>query len=67
MRVEERYRTVVERRPEDLAVMDDRGRRLSHRELWEAAGEVSAMLETEGVSSGDVVLVFLPNWIDWMV
>ncbi len=67
MRLEERYRAIVDRRPDDLAVVDERGRRLSHAELWRASGDVAAMLEADGVGPGDVVLVFLPNWSEWMV
>lgn len=67
MRLEERYRSAVERRPSGLAVADDRGRRLSHRELWDASTAVAEMLEAEGVGPGDVVLVLLPNRTDWMV
>lgn len=67
MRLEQRYREFVERRPAGLAVADERGRKLSHRELWDASTTVAQMLEAEGVGQGDVVLVFLPNLTDWMV
>ncbi len=67
VRLQERYAAHVERRPDALAVVDDRARRLSNRELWAAAGETAEMLAADGLGPGDVILLFLPNRVDWMV
>jgi cyclohexanecarboxylate-CoA ligase len=63
----ERYARAVERRPDALAAVDERGRRLTHRALWDEAGRVADLLGDGGVRPRDVVLCFLPNWTDWMV
>lgn len=63
----ERYARVVEHRPDALAAVDERGRRLTHRHLWDEAGRVAELLRDAGVRPRNVVLCFLPNWTDWMV
>lgn len=56
-----RFRRFVEARPDALAVVDDRGRRLSRERLWREAGRLGAELGGQGIGPGDVVLVFMPN------
>lgn len=53
--------------PSMPAVVDDRGVALTRRELWDRAGEQSGVLESAGVSAGDVVLVSLANSAQWQV
>ena len=66
-RLQDRYARIVERRPEALAVIDDRGRRLSHRELWQGAADMATRLAALGAGPGEVVLIVLPNWAEWQV
>ena len=63
----ERYERMVRNEPGALAVLDDRGRHLDRAALWRAAGHLGAALAENGVGEGDVVLIFMPNRIDWQV
>ncbi len=66
-RLQERYAGIVEARPDDPAVIDNRGRRFTHRELWRAAGVVAQQMASRGVEAGDLVIIFMPNWAEWQV
>ena len=63
----ERFRRLVRERPAALAVLDDRGRRLGREPLWREAGRLAAELAERGIGAGDVVLVFMPNRVEWPV
>lgn len=63
----QRYADAVTLRPDGLAVVDDRGVRLTHRELWAAGGRLAAELGRGGVAARHVVLVDLPNRVEWQV
>ena len=65
--LQDRYETIVSSRGENLAVVDNRGRRLTHNELWVASGNLADVLANQGVCKGEVVIVFLPNWVEWQV
>lgn len=56
----------LEHDPHALAVCDDRGHSLTRAELWEQAGIVEQELAAHGLGEGDVVIVCMPNWIEWM-
>lgn len=66
-KLQDRYRRLAASRPDDLAVADSRGRRMSHLQLTSAANEFGEQLQQSGVGPGDVVLVQLPNWVEWQV
>ncbi len=63
----DRYGATVTARPDQPALIDDRGRRYSHAELWAAAGSLAEELAARGIEPGDVVIIVLPNWADWHV
>ncbi len=63
----ERYREAARGRGGRLAVADNRGGRLSHDELWAAAGELLPTLERTGLVPGQVALIFLPNRVEWQI
>lgn len=67
VRLEARYEQSVLARPDALAVADSAGRELTHAELWARAGELAGMLGQQGVSSGDTVVMFLPNRVEWQI
>jgi acyl-CoA synthetase (AMP-forming)/AMP-acid ligase II len=67
VRLVERYGGTVQARPNDLAVLDDRGNRLTHGALWEAAGELATAFGSRGICAGDIVIICLPNWIEWQI
>src|SRR5439155_5469627 len=66
-RLERRFEAHVHARPDALAVADNRGRRLTRDELWQAARRRADELARHGVGLSDVVLIDLPNWAEWQV
>ena len=66
-RLQDRYASIVSERSDDLAVADNRGRRLTHCELWSASGTLAEGLAKQGVRPGAVVILFLPNWVEWQL
>lgn len=66
-RLEQRYRNSVLQRPDALAVADCGGSELSHNDLWQRSGELSDELARQGISAGAIVMLFLPNTVDWQV
>lgn len=66
-RLQDRYAKVVETRPEALAVVDDRGRRYTHAELWERSRALATGLAAHGLRARDVALIFMPNWAEWPI
>jgi acyl-CoA synthetase (AMP-forming)/AMP-acid ligase II len=63
----DRYARLAAARPEGLAVVDNRGHRLTHADLDARASVLAAELRDHGVAAGDVVLIYLPNWAVWQV
>ncbi len=63
----DRYATVAARSPQGLAVVDDRGATLTHAALRDAAERMAADLAGAGVAPGDLVLVVMPNRVEWQV
>lgn len=66
-RLEERYRQVSASRAGELAVTDSHGRELTHTELWQRSDELAGELAAQGVSKGDVILLILPNRVEWQI
>lgn len=66
-RLEQRYEQHVLARPGSLAVADTAGRQLTHAELWQRAGELANVLAESGISAGDILLLFLPNRVEWQI
>ena len=63
----ERFERFVRERPAAAAVVDDRGSRLDRAQLWREAGRLGAELAERRIGAGDVVLVFMPNRVEWLV
>jgi len=66
-RLHDRYERIISGRSQDLAVVDSRGRSLTHGELWNSSGILADVLTKQGVRKGDVVIIFLPNLVEWQV
>lgn len=62
-----RYETTVRRNPDGLAVLDDRGSRRTHARLWADSGALADELGRYGVAARSVVLMHLPNVVEWQV
>lgn len=54
-------------RPDDRAVIAEGGAHVTYAELWDRAARVAGFLAAEGIGTGDVVSVQLPNRIDTAV
>lgn len=54
------------RDPHSVAVLDDRGNALTRQELWDLASEIQGEMESHGLATGDIVVVCMPNWTEWM-
>ncbi|MGI9286284.1 MAG: AMP-binding protein [Pseudomonadales bacterium] len=66
-RLEARYERTVIDRPHDLAVIDNRGRKLTHQQLWQQADNLATRLSRHGIEAGERVLVYVPNWAEWQI
>ena len=62
-----RFEGFVRDSPSALAVLDDRGARLGREELWREAGRLVTELSEQGIGAGDIVLIFMPNRVEWLV
>ena len=67
VRLIERYSATVKDCPDGLAVLDDRGQRLTHAELWAQAGELAKRFGDYGLSASDRVLIFMENRVEWQL
>lgn len=66
-RLVDRVAGFVAERPHALSVADDRGSALTRSELWVEAGSVADELAHHGLAPGQIVLVCLPNRVEWQV
>ncbi|MGI9334578.1 MAG: class I adenylate-forming enzyme family protein [Gammaproteobacteria bacterium] len=66
-RLQDRYARVVEARADELAVVDDRGRRYTHAQLWQRSQSLADGLAAHGLRARDVALIFMPNWAEWSI
>ncbi|MEZ5220295.1 MAG: AMP-binding protein [Ilumatobacteraceae bacterium] len=62
-----RYSRHAASHPTHLAVADDRGVELTHAGLADAAARLAGRLTDAGVTSGDLILVIMPNRAEWQV
>lgn len=63
----DRFGRLVSADPAHRAVVDDSDTALTRAELWARAGDLATSLQEHGVRRGDVVIVYLPNSVDWQV
>src|SRR5262245_19949039 len=61
----EMLRSAVEEMPNNEALVELGGRRLSYQQFWDEAARVAGGLKKLGVERGDRVAVRLPNGVDW--
>ncbi|WP_241384168.1 alpha/beta fold hydrolase [Rhodococcus sp. CH91] len=52
--------------PHAVAVCDDRGHSLTRADLWELAGDIEREFVAHGLNAGDLVILCMPNWTEWM-
>ncbi len=63
----EALRGTVDRCPDDEAVVELGGERLTYRQLWDRAARVAGGLRAAGVARGDRVALRLGNGADWVL
>ena len=66
-RLEQRYQNTVNQHPQNLAVVDNLGDKLTHQQLWDCAGQMADDLAAHGIKKGDRVLIVFPNRTHWQV
>lgn len=62
-----RFERLVRDRPDEVSVRDASGAALTRRQLWESAQALGTVLRGRGVAERDVVLILLPNRVEWQV
>ncbi|MGZ4508693.1 MAG: AMP-binding protein, partial [Blastococcus sp.] len=60
-------REVVERYPDRTAIVELGGPSATYAELWERARRVAGGLRDAGITTGDRVVIALPNGLDWVL
>lgn len=60
-------RTAVDRHPEQEALVEVGGERLTYRELWDRSARVAGGLRSSGVRAGERVANLLPAGVDWVL
>ncbi|MCA8867890.1 MAG: AMP-binding protein [Rhodobacteraceae bacterium] len=63
----ERFQQYARKTPDRLALVDDRGKSYTNAELLNAAESMAAKFRAQGIESGEVVIVILPNWVEWQI
>ena len=66
-RLESRYERLSSERLNDLAVADNQGGELTHRQLLQAAEALRHELSNHGINKGDRILIMLPNRVEWQI
>ena len=64
-RLEARFKSIVDKHPEDIALIDNHNRSFNYQQLWQKSGEFSTELANHNISEGDRVLIVMPNWAEY--
>lgn len=62
----EDFQALLAANPHAEAVVDDRGRRLTRSGLDALSAGIAADMQAHGLVPGDVVIICMPNWTEWM-
>ncbi|WP_310057916.1 AMP-binding protein [Arthrobacter ginsengisoli] len=62
----EDFLTLLSRDPQATAVLDDRGNRMTRWELEALSADMADEMQARGLVSGDVVIICMPNWTEWL-
>jgi acyl-CoA synthetase (AMP-forming)/AMP-acid ligase II len=62
----EDFQKLLSQDPHATAVLDDRGLLLTRAELEALSADIAADLRSRGLVAGDVVIICMPNWSEWL-
>ncbi|WP_028275154.1 AMP-binding protein [Arthrobacter sp. I3] len=60
------FLTLLSRDPRATAVLDDRGNRMTRSELQALSADIAEEILARGLVAGDVVIICMPNWTEWL-
>lgn len=60
------FLTLLSRDPHTTAVLDDRGNRMTRGELETLSSDIAGEMRAKGLVAGDVVIICMPNWTEWL-
>ena len=63
----DRYASIMRGRENDLAVIDNHGGKLNHRDLWNFSGTIADELDSRKFRKGEIIIILLPNTVEWQV
>ena len=63
----DRYASIMRGRENDLAVIDNHGGKLTHRDLWNFSGTIADELDSRKFRKGEIIIILLPNTVEWQV
>ena len=63
----DRYASIMRGRENDLAVIDNHGGKLTHRDLWNVSGTIADELDSRKFRKGEIIIILLPNIVEWQV
>lgn len=66
-RLVDRFARFAQADPERLAIVDDHGETVTRGELWRAASNFARKLQSDDIRAGEVVMIYLPNSVQWQV
>jgi len=63
----DRYASIMQGRENDLAVIDNHGGKLTHSNLWNFSSTLSEELDSRKFRKGEIIIILLPNTVEWQV
>ena len=63
----DRYASIMRGRENDLAVIDNHGGKLTHSDLWTFSSTLSGELDSRKFRKGEIIIILLPNTVEWQV
>lgn len=60
------FLVLLARDPHATAVLDDRGHRMTRRELEALSSQIADEMQAKDLVSGDAVIICMPNWTEWL-
>ena len=65
--LQDRYASIMRGRENELAVIDNHGGKLTHSDLWTFSSILSNELDSRKFRKGEIIIILLPNIVEWQV